>query len=109
VIGLTPKQQERLGKLLSMGIPLPLAFPLAMDPRGASIAAEQVNKDVNLVLDKVGAADIPKVVKRKTSAYSKKYSREFKKIAPKFKNKNGKWKTGGFKKAVKAAHKAVKK
>ena len=106
---MTPKQQERLGKLLSMGIPLPLAFPLAMDPRGSAIAAQEVNRDVNLVLDKVGAPDLPKVVKRKASAYSKKYSREFKKIAPKYKNKNGTWKKGGFKKAVKEAHKAVKK
>ena len=92
-----------------MGIPLPLAFPLAMDPRGSAIAAQQVNQDVNMVLDKVSAPDLPKVVKRKASAYSKKYSREFKKIAPDYQKKNGTWKKGGFKKAVQAAHKAVKK
>ena len=47
--------------------------------------------------------------KRKASAYSRKYKAEFKKIAPKYKLKSGKWKKGGFKAAVKAAHKAVKK
>jgi len=50
-----------------------------------------------------------KKVKRKTSAYSRKYKAAFKKIASKYKLKSGKWKKGGFKAAVKAAHKAVKK
>ena len=43
--------------------------------------------------------------KRKTTAYQKKYKTAFKSIAPKYKLKNGKWKKGGFKAAVKAAHK----
>ena len=47
--------------------------------------------------------------KRKASAYSRKYKAAFKKTAPKYKLKSGKWKKGGFKAAVKAAHKAVKK
>ena len=42
--------------------------------------------------------------KRKVTAYQKKYKAAFKKIAPKHKLKNGKWKKGGFKAAVKAAH-----
>lgn len=49
------------------------------------------------------------MVKRKPSAYSRKYKAAFRRLAPKYKNKNGKWKKGGFKAAVKAAHKAVKK
>ena len=47
--------------------------------------------------------------KRRNSAYNRKYKASFKKIAPKYKLKSGKWKKGGFKAAVKAAHKAVKK
>ena len=47
--------------------------------------------------------------KRRNSAYNRKYRAAFKKIAPKYKLKSGKWKKGGFKAAVKAAHKAVKK
>ncbi len=47
--------------------------------------------------------------KRRASAYSRKYKAAFKKIAPKYKLKSGKWKKGGFRSAVKAAHKAVKK
>jgi hypothetical protein len=43
--------------------------------------------------------------KRKVTAYQKKYKAAFKSIAPKYKLKNGKWKKGGFKAAVKAAHK----
>lgn len=43
--------------------------------------------------------------KRRNTAYQRKYKRAFRKIAPKYKLKSGKWKAGGFKKAVKAAHK----
>ena len=53
------------------------------------------------------AAPTPK--KRRKSAYGRKYSAAFKKLSSKYKNKNGTWKKGGFKSAVKAAHKAVKK
>lgn len=53
-------------------------------------------------------ADVKKV-RRKTSAYSRKYKAAFKKVSSKYKTKAGKWKKGGFRSAVKAAHKAVKK
>jgi len=46
--------------------------------------------------------------KRKVSAASKRYGKAFKKVAPKFKLKNGSWKKNGFKLAVRAAHKLAK-
>jgi len=52
---------------------------------------------------------VARETKRKASAYSRKYKAAFKKTAPRYKLKSGKWKKGGFKAAVKAAHKAVKK
>jgi roadblock/LC7 domain-containing protein len=54
------------------------------------------------------AAPIEKKVKRKASAYSKKYGRAFKKVAGKYKLKSGKWAKDGFKRAQKAAHKMAK-
>jgi len=55
-------------------------------------------------------ADIPEPKpKRRTSAYQKRYKANFKKIASRFKLKNGRWKKGGFKAAVKLAHKMSKK
>jgi len=51
----------------------------------------------------VAAAKAPRT--RKASAYSKKYKAAFKRVAPRYKLKNGKWKAGGFKRAVKEAHK----
>lgn len=50
-----------------------------------------------------------KTAKRKPSAYSKKYAKAFKSIAPKHKKKNGSWKKDGYKKAVKAAHAKAKR
>lgn len=47
--------------------------------------------------------------KRKASAYSKRYGAAFRKVAPRFKKKNGSWKQDGFKKAQKAAHKLARK
>jgi 2-phosphoglycerate kinase len=42
--------------------------------------------------------------KRKVSAYNRKYKAAFKKVAPRYKLKSGKWKSGGFKRAVREAH-----
>ena len=50
-----------------------------------------------------------KKVKRKASAYSKRYGAAFRKVAGRFKLKNGSWKKNGFKNAQKAAHKLAKK
>lgn len=46
---------------------------------------------------------------RKASAYSMKYSKAFKSVASKHKKKNGSWKKGGYKAAVKAAHAKAKR
>ena len=51
----------------------------------------------------VEAAKAPK--KRKVSANNRKYKAAFKRVSPKYKLKNGKWKKNGFKAAVRAAHK----
>ena len=47
--------------------------------------------------------------KRKASAYSKRYGAAFRKVAKKFKKKNGSWKANGFKNAQKAAHKLARR
>jgi len=49
--------------------------------------------------------DTPAPKRRRSTAYSRKYKAAFRKVAPKFKLKNGKWKVNGFKAAVRAAHK----
>ena len=57
-----------------------------------------------------GIQDVPNPVKKKrSSAYSRRYKANFKKVAPRFKMKSGKWKKNGFKSAVKLAHKMSKK
>ena len=47
--------------------------------------------------------------KKRNTAYQRKYKKAFKQASKRYKLKSGKWKKGGFKAAVKAAHKAVKK
>lgn len=57
--------------------------------------------------ERVEAAAAPVVtkVKKKSSAYNRRYKAAFKKVASRYKLKSGKWKAGGFKRAVKEAHK----
>ena len=53
------------------------------------------------------AQETPK--RRKTSAYNRRYKAAFKKVAPRYKLKNGNWKSNGFRSAVRAAHKEAKR
>lgn len=46
-----------------------------------------------------------KQAKRQVSKAQKAYGRAFKRLAPKYKKKNGSWKKDGFKRCVRAAHK----
>jgi len=55
----------------------------------------------------VPAASAPK--RRRVSAYNRRYKAAFKKVAPRYKLKNGNWKSNGFRSAVRAAHKMAKK
>ena len=51
----------------------------------------------------------PKKRKRKASAYSKRYSAAFKRLAPKYKLKSGAWAKDGFKRCGAAARKEAKR
>jgi hypothetical protein len=51
----------------------------------------------------------PTKKKRAASAYSKRYGRAFKQLAPKYKKKNGQWKKDGFKRCAAAARRMAKK
>ena len=65
----------------------------------------------DITLDRGEAAPVAKKqkTKRKASAYSKRYGQMFRRVAPKYKLKSGKWAKDGFKRAQKAAHKLAKK
>jgi len=75
---------------------------------GESVGASAPSKAA-ATARKAPKASPPKKVKRKASAYSKKYGAAFKKVAKQHKTKSGSWKKGGFKRAQKDAHKLAKK
>jgi len=56
-----------------------------------------------------GASIVSEPKKRKASAYSKRYGKAFRKVAGRYKKKNGGWMKNGFKRAQKAAHSLAKK
>ena len=76
-------------------------------PEGLDVLVEPAI-EVNQRSVKAIASGERKVV-RKASAYSKRYGKAFKKVAPRFKKKAGGWKKNGFKNAQKAAHKLARK
>jgi len=54
-------------------------------------------------------AKVVKTVKRKASAYSKRYGRSFRKVSSKYKTKSGAWMKNGFARAQKEAHRLAKR
>ena len=78
--------------------------------RGIMMAEGIPDTIVNATIPLVEAAEVKvvKTVKRKASAYSKKYGRAFKKVASKYKLKSGAWAKNGFKRAQKEAHKLAR-
>ena len=62
----------------------------------------------DMAIDQVQVQSEPKP-KRRATAYQRRYKSAFKKIAPKYKLKSGRWKKGGFRSAVREAHKMAKK
>jgi hypothetical protein len=64
-------------------------------------------QDVQEVVETMAVEEAPKP-RKKTTAYQRKYKKAFAKVKPKHMNKNGTWKKGGFKAAVKAAHRMCK-
>jgi hypothetical protein len=101
------EQSRRLGQLLAMGVPLPIAYAIALDPEqakaGAMAGAQSFVADPQAAFAQFEAVAPKK--KKRVSAYNRKYKAAFKKVAPRYKLKNGKWKAGGFKRAVREAHK----
>lgn len=55
----------------------------------------------------VKSANVPK--KKRVSAYTREYKRAFKRVSKQYRKKDGSWKKDGFKRAVRASHKAVKR
>jgi len=64
-------------------------------------------EDVQQVVESMAVGDTPKP-RKKTTAYQRKYKKAFAQVKPKHMKKDGTWKKGGFKAAVKAAHRMCK-
>ena len=82
---------------------------MSMDEYMALIATLQEATPASLERMTESMTPAPTSKRVRSSKYSRPYKREFRKIAPRFKTKSGKWKKGGFKSAVRAAHRATKK
>ena len=85
--------------LIEKGVPAPIA----------NVLAERACKPTARAAARQTVSTAKKAAKKTSTAYNRKYKAAFNKLAPKYKLKSGKWKKNGFKAAVKAAHKAVKR
>ena len=64
---------------------------------------------VKHIKKETSSPEVKKKKPRKASAYSKRYGKAFKKLASKYKKKNGQWKKDGFKRCGAAARKEAKR
>ena len=64
-------------------------------------------EDVQQAMETMAVEDTPKP-RKKSTAYQRKYKKAFAQVKPKHMKKDGTWKKGGFKAAVKAAHRMCK-
>ena len=71
--------------------------PITGNPQQIVPTSMEINTPVGTL-----PGDAP--ARRKPSAYNRKYKAAFRKVAPRYKLKSGKWKANGFRLAVKAAH-----
>ena len=65
-------------------------------------------EDVQEVIQEMDSNPINKPKRKKTTAYQRKYKKAFASVKRKHMKANGTWKKGGFKAAVKAAHRMCK-
>ena len=75
-------------------------------PTGGNVQDFEQGAAETKALEAESVAPVPK--KKKTNAYQRKYKQAFAKVKPKHMKANGTWKKGGFKAAVKAAHRMCK-
>jgi len=80
---------------------------LVMTMNGNALQLTLPRADGGDPLTPIARTEQPK--KKRSSAYTRRYKANFKKVASRFKMKSGKWKKNGFKSAVKLAHKMSKK
>ena len=76
---------------------------------GTSLGSSSTRKGETRKTARKAYSPAPVKRKRKASAYSKKYGRAFKSVAPRYKKKSGGWKKDGFRLAQKAAHRKAKR
>ena len=80
-----------------------------------TMTLEEYEALISMIRQEPGAAADNQVIvdpvkpKKRNTAYTRRYKKAFKKLAPKYKLKSGKWKKGGFRSAVRAAHKEARK
>ena len=94
-MALTEKQNERLGRLLMAGVPLPIALPIVLDDdpvETATIAVEGVTQLFNEGRNKI--SNTIRKRSRSAKASDKKLSKAFKEANARYRKKDGSLRTG---------------
>lgn len=75
-------------------------------PTGGNV--QDVQEAIDEMIDEVPSAVGPSNLKKPASKYQQAYKKNFYKVAKKYRTKSGRFRSGGFKKTVKEAHKLTK-
>ena len=116
VISITPEQNKLLGQLLTAGVPLPIALPIALDPQaaqagiadGVTLFEEGADAILNVI------PSLAKKAKRRRSrsarSQDKKLSQAFKEANARYRKKDGSLRAGRTQGDIaRLAHKLKKK
>jgi len=107
--------QETVIPVDMIAIPAYQAYLIAGTPafqiyiKEGEVLTQVMATDAQMATEVLESAPMAPKVKRAPSAYNKAYSKAFDRIKTDFKLKSGKWAKNGFKRAVKEAHRLVKK
>ncbi len=116
VILITPEQNKLLGQLLTAGVPLPIALPIAMDPQAAKagiadgITLFEEGTDAILNVIPTLAKKAKRRRSRSAKASDKKLSMAFKEANARYRKKDGSLRAGRTQADIaRLAHKLRKK
>lgn len=77
-----------------------------ISPTGGNV--KDVEDAIDELIDDMPSVGLPSNLKKPASKYQQAYKKNFHKVAEKYRTKSGRFKSGGFRKTVKEAHKVTK-
>ena len=84
-------------------------YMAALRFQAESVGIRSLDPMLQLTMEGLATPSVPEPPKKRKTKYQAAYKRNFNKVKSKYLKQNGQWKQGGFKRAVKEAHRLTRK